>query len=72
MNHTIFYEPWKTTALGFETNTKLRRASQSSVLLMPQLHFRLGRRINLQCGAGYQREPQMRSAAISFRLIREL
>lgn len=72
LNHTVFYERWRHTALGVETNLKGLGAAGSSVLMMPQLHVRLGQRFNLQFGGGYQSGPAERRAILSWRLIREL
>lgn len=72
INNSVFYEKWRYTALGIETNVKGIRDAQSSLLLVPQVHVRLPQQFNLQLGAGYARVPGDRGALLSWRLIREL
>lgn len=72
INNTLFYERWRHTVLGVETNLKGVSSADAYLLVIPQMHVRLGQRFNLQFGAGYQRASGERSAVVSCRLIREL
>lgn len=71
-NNTLFYQAPRRPVVGFETNLRAARASGVAALLMPQVHFHLGQRVQLQVGLGAQREPadRLRPAA-GWRLIRE-
>lgn len=72
INHTVFHERWKRAALGIETNWKDPARPSRQWLLIPQFHFRLHDRINLQVGAGYTRRPGLSAPVVALRLIREL
>ena len=71
-NNTLFYQAPRRPVLGVESNLEFSRQRGNYALLMPQVHFHLGHRIQLQIGAGGERHPGRRAnAAASWRLIRE-
>jgi hypothetical protein len=72
VNNTLFHERWRKTALGVESNLMLPAHGASTVKLVPQVHFRIVERFNLQFGAGYARIDRRHRPMVSWRLIREL
>lgn len=70
VNHSTFYDAAKGSVLGLEVN--YRGGHEGHVLLMPQLHQRIARSVNVQLGVGAQKdrhEPFRPKAGL--RLIRE-
>lgn len=70
VNHSTFYDVAKGSIVGLEVN--YRGGHEGYVLLMPQLHQRLGGAVNVQLGVGAQkdRDAPFRPKA-GVRLIRE-
>lgn len=71
-NATVFQRVSKHVVHGVESNWKVGGPTRSSWLLMPQAHFRLVDRLNLQVGGGIEhRTPRGTRGVAGWRLIRE-
>jgi hypothetical protein len=69
-NHTVFYQPNKKLVFGVEANYQGETLDHGHVLVMPQVHFKLGR-LNLQTGLGLNQSVERRRAQFALRLSRE-
>lgn len=69
-NQTLFYQPNKKLVLGVEFNYQGPTRAPRLTLVMPQMHFKLGR-LNLQSGIGLQQSGQSAKAQFALRLSRE-
>ena len=71
-NATVFQRISQHVVFGVESNWKVGGPTKSSWLLMPQSHFRLVDRLNLQVGGGMERRSGRATRGVAgWRLIRE-
>lgn len=57
-NASIFYEPREWQTWGLETNLDVRSNRSWTLQVTPQLHVQLSRRLRLQVGVGFTRDPE--------------
>lgn len=70
VNHSTFYDLGGTSIAGLEMNYK--SGSDGGVLLMPQVHHRLGRTLSAQAGAGVDKQRGAAARPVAgLRLVRE-
>jgi len=71
VNLSIFNNVTDRLVLGLETNLSRQLRGPSELLVMPQLHYEIGERFNLQLGFGMRDDVVGRHGELGFRVIWE-